>query len=686
MLGTSTADWAALLHGFRNGTARPTLLDEHRAGRIAVERPAEVRALVDEADRILGGERTYFGYPTVDVGSPIDWSYDPNTGFRWPAVSGDAIDHRLAGSDPKWIWELNRLQHLPLLAEAWLCSGESRYAEAAFDQLDSWLDQNPTGIGIAWRGAFEPALRAISVAVALQGLRNSPALTVERYRRIVRMLDASARRCWRDRSRFSSANNHLVGELTGLLTVRLLFPELAAPAALSRRAIAALAAEADRQILPDGAGAEQSVCYQMLTAEFLSVVVTLLRLRGDHPPVEMVGAIERSTRYLASVVGPDDPDPRYGDDDDGFALRLGPEPKRTVREHLGIAAAVTGVIDTGRYARPTLTAAWIADALNARRGASGPRVPPNSAEPDFYAPDGGLVVLRTGRRRLTMDVGPLGYLSIAAHGHADALSVTLSDGGRELIVDPGTGSYYGKPAWRSAFRGTRAHATVCVDGLDQSVIGGPFYWTRRASVTVRSVDLCRGIVDVEHDGYRRLPDPVRHRRWLISPPGDQTIAVVDLIDGRSPHRIQVSWPLHPSLAQAPEQGVAAPGHLVTRDGVPVLQLCYAATAPIQAEQIRSDRVSDIGWYSERLEARRASWLVGSRCQANGPVAILTLLRTVDVGATAAAQIVMTGMTLTVNWEEHGIKREFSIDRSRPGVVATCTSTQAETAGMVVSTQ
>ena len=53
--------------------------------------------------------------------------------------------------------------------------------------------------------------------------------------------------------------------------------------------------------------------------------------------------------------------------------------------------------------------------------------------------------MRRGRHRITMDVGPLGYPSIAAHGHADALAVTVSDGGRDLIGDPGTGSYYSHP-------------------------------------------------------------------------------------------------------------------------------------------------------------------------------------------------------------------------------------------------
>ena len=200
-------------------------------------------------------------------------------------------------------------------------------------------------------------------------------------------------------------------------------------------------------------------------------------------PPQLVAALDRSAQYLVSVVGSDDPDPRYGDDDDSFALRLGAEPKRTVRQHLGIVAAITGNVTAARYGDPTLTAAWIAAALGTRVGEIGAGVGRGETSASVYAPNGGLVVLRTGRRRLTMDVGPLGYLSIAAHGHADALAVTLSVDGRELIVDPGTASYYGNPAWRTVHRGTRAHPTVCVDGVDQSVMGGPFYWSRHAATT-----------------------------------------------------------------------------------------------------------------------------------------------------------------------------------------------------------
>ncbi len=664
MLAGPVSDWDTLWERFRDGAGRPLLMDVRRARRIAAERPAEAERVIAEADRILAGERAYFGYPTANVGSVVDWNHDPLSGYRWPAMTASRIDHRVATSDPKWIWELNRLQHLPVLAQAWLFTGESRYADQAFDHLDSWLEQNPIGIGIAWRGAFEAGIRSISVAVALQGLRTSPAMTKERYQRVVRMLDASARYCWHSRSRFSSANNHLIGELAGLITVHLLFPELATPAKFYRSAVDGLATEAKHLILPDGAGAEQSVSYQVFTAELFSVLVVLWQLHGEQPPEEIVEALDRSAQYLVSVVGSDDPDPRYGDDDDGFAIRLGVESKRTVREHLGIVAASTANAAAGRYGEMTMTAAWIATALGTPVHEIGQGVGRREINTGMFAPNGGLVILRPGAHRLTMDVGPLGHASTAAHGHADALAVTLSAEGRELIVDPGTASYYGNPAWRAVHRGTRAHPTVCVDGVDQSVIGGPFYWSRHAATTVRSVDLVRGIVDAEHDGYRRLDHPVTHRRWLIAPPGDATMVVVDLLDGSSEHDVAVSWPLHPELDWIP----TSDGHLIDRGDNPVLQLCYAATASIEIGQVRGDPDSGLGWWSDRLEARTPAWLLTAQARTVLPLAMLTLLRTADAGAINMPEVVRDGELLAISWSEYGLRRGLTIDIKSRGAV------------------
>ena len=652
-------NWERALQRFRDGVNRPLLLDSQRAFDIAERSPEMVAALLDSADRVARYSFTYFGYPEVSLPRPIDWNFDPIAGVRWPDAAAEKIDHRAATADVKWIWELNRLQHLPWLAQAWLFTGDSRYSAAAFEQLDSWIEQNPPGHGIAWRGAFEAGIRAISIAVALQGLRDAPELTVERYRRIVRVLADSAWRCWRDRSRFSSANNHLIGEMAGLATVAIMFPELALAPQWESRALRTLSTEAARQILPDGSGAEQAVGYQMFTVELLHLVAALLAQRDGEPPQPIADAIRRSSEYLAAVVGHHDSDPRYGDNDDGFALRLGPEPLRTVRDHLGIVAPF-GWGAVGVQARhESLDAQWFFEAAKSLRE---PPLPSHSdraltAADSYFATDGGLVVLRDGRRRITMDVGPLGYLSIAAHGHADALAVTLGYDGQDLIDDPGTGSYYGNPQWRSVMRGTSAHATVTVDGQDQSVTGGAFLWSKHAHTKVRRVDLSAGVVDAEHDGYTRLKGRVVHRRWLIAPPDDRAILVVDLISGAGSHEVRTSWPLHPELDVRPVQG----GHAVFRDDSQVLQILYAGTAITAHDQVRANEARNVGWSSQCLESRTPAWWLGATCVAEVPLAMAALLTPADGVSTADLHIESKQDRIEVTWTEAGTMRHVTID-------------------------
>jgi hypothetical protein len=654
----------AALEAFREAGRRPVLLDRARARALAEVHPRWAADVVDAAERAARLEVTYFGYPTVRVPAPVDWHFDSVSMTRWPTTASSSIDYRTAAGDVKWIWELNRLQHLPLLAQAWLITGEARFSAAAFEQIDDWIRQNPPGVGIGWRNPFEPGLRAISIALALQGLRDSPDLTGDRFARITDLLVATAQCCWSDRSRFSSANNHLVGELAGLAVVALVFPDLPRARTWERRAVRELEVEAGRQILDDGSGAEQAVGYQIFTAELLLVVGALLLERDGEMPDGIRRALIRSGHFLAALVGDGDPAPRIGDDDEGFAIRLDGSPLRSVRDHLGLVAAVTGDPVSSHHGTASWTSAWFA-------GLAGPRVPtgaPSSLETvghSHHAPSGGLVVLRADRRRVVMDVGPLGFLSIAAHGHADALSVTVALDGEDVIGDPGAASYYGHPEWRNVHRGTRVHPTVEVDGVDQSVMAGPFMWSSHAEVRVNAVNLAAGIVDAEHDGYLRLPDPVRHRRWLLAPPGEDEIVIVDHVSGRGRHHVRTSWPLAPAhdVVRAPD------GHLVTRGGSAVAQIATVATSQLTVDEVRGDESSGLGFWSNRLESREPAWLVGATCSAGLPLWVATVIAPTSGGPGVSMLAVrLEGGRVVVSWNVGDRRRVVMVDPSGAGLM------------------
>lgn len=648
------AVWRTALEDFRAGKGRPTVLEVRRAAALSTHHPEQTARVLDAADAVRHRRFSFFGRPEVELDDPVDWHRDPISGHAWPVRSARLINHRHEPADAKVVWELNRLQHLVWLAEAWLITGDERFASSAFDQLASWLEKNPPGMGIAWRGAFEAGVRATSVAIALHGLSTAPGLSVDLFRRTVLMLADSADRCWRGRSRFSSANNHVVGELVGMLTVALLFPGLPGARRWTDCGVRALAAE-ERQILADGAGAEQSLAYHVYTADLFCLAVVLLERSGRRAPSRLVEALRRSSQYLGHLLGGDDDVPHYGDDDGGFALRLDATPVRTARAHLATVSAVLGESVPGA-GEEDLYAGW----LRTDSGAARPMKIP-AARSSFYADKGGLVVLDSANRRITMDVGPLGYLALAAHGHADALSVTVRVGGVEVVTDPGTASYYGNPTWRAEHRGTAMHATVSVDDLDQSVPAGSFLWSRHARVDVRRVDLSLGFVCAEHDGYVRLKEPVLHRRWLHAPPDGGAILVLDLLQTDGEHAYTVSWPLHPDVQVSRNRHgcrLEKSNGFVCR----VTMACPEGAEQFSIRGVPGEGTAVGGWWSDRLEHRVPAWRIGSQWEGRGPAVFATLFETVETAMDARLTVENIGTSaVRVSWLDGGVASSILVD-------------------------
>ncbi len=579
--------------------------------------PAAADEIVAEATRRLAGDVKLLGYEPFRVSPDWDGATDPFSGERWPDRHGRLIDfrHGVPG-DPKLIWELHRLQELPLLVLAAQLAGEEAYAAAALNRMLAWLSRHPPGRGIPWANTFEPGLRALSLAVAFDGLRGSSVLEERSARSILRGLWQHGRWIEAGLSRHSSANNHLVGELLGLLAVGLLAPELAASRRWASLAAAKLGEQADAQVLADGAGAEQSFAYSVFVLDLLLVAAALIRTRDLEVGAPIGNALHRAGDALALLLDRDEPDPAFGDADDGRALVLDGSRGRHGR---GIAAGIVACCGHGGARRIAATPDAMALLLFGEEGIRRSTATPPAAPAGSGAlEEAGVVVLRTGGVRVLFDVGRLGYLSIAAHGHADALSVALSDGCDEVVVDPGTGSY-SDPARRRWFRGTAAHATVTVDDRDQSEQGGAFLWLRHGNARLLLWDPDRLVAVGEHDGYHQLPDPVEHRRALVRI-GERAILVVDRLEGRLSHSAVQNWPLHPActvreLATGVVEAMCGDDRAV--------RIALASTHPATTS------IDQDGSWSRSLE----SWQEAPRCRLTASfTGVVHLAAVVGVGA------------------------------------------------------
>ena len=226
------------------------------------------------------------------------------------------------------------------------------------------------------------------------------------------------------------------------------------------------------------------------------------------------------------------------------------------------------------------------------RRVDGTRRRPAGERPAHLA-DAGLTVLRASDDRGEIwgrcDGGPHGFLSIAAHAHADALSVEVRHNGVDILADPGTYCYHGQPEWRSYFRSTLGHNTLELDGTDQSVSGGPFLWLRGAAAQVRQYDGATGRWDAEHDGYRVGDTPVTHRRNAVLDGG--TLRVEDHLDTAAD--VRIAWHLGPDVT-AELDGSSARLHWP--DGTAVADL----PAGLTWTAYRGDDDPLLGWYSPRF--------------------------------------------------------------------------------------
>jgi hypothetical protein len=592
------------------------------------------------ADRVLDGVFDVFALHDLELGFPPRWNVDPKTRIRGPQGFGKSIDYRDAGrvGDVKYLWELNRHLELVTLAQAWHLTGAEPYSHGCRTLLDSWFSQCPYPQGLNWCVSLEHAVRLSNWAFAwflLGGERSTLFVGAPGREFRQRWLSSIYQHCHfiaRHWSRHSSANNHLLGEATGLFiatTVWPLWPESRRWSARARRELTRGALE---QTFSDGVNREQAIWYHHAVADMMLIAGLFARRNGVDLGGDYWRRLEAMLSFIASLMDAGGNVPAIGDADEGVLVRLVPGDGRgrdrapggepvpgqplaggpgqpvaggVFRSLLATGALLFGrpdlALKAGRFDDKTR---WLlgdepAESFELLRvSAAGES---KSAEQREFR-EGGYYVLgeafATEREiRIVADAGPLGYLSIAAHGHADALAFTLSVGGKPILVDPGTFGYGAGTRWRHYFKGTSAHNTVVVDRQDQSDYGGSFLWLNHAAAHAEKVQLEGEAQELvaAHDGYRRLPDPVTHRRtWEYR---DATLTVTDELSCAGRHDVEICWHFAPECHVSLEAGAVV---TAGRGGARVELACPDGLA---ASVVKAQEEPPRGWFSSQFDVK-----------------------------------------------------------------------------------
>lgn len=512
--------------------------------------PADVDAIVDEAERVSRHQFNLLGYTDLEYGHEIDWHLDAVHSKRAPFKRWYRIrylDFNEVG-DHKIVWELNRHQHLVTLAKAWRLTGQDRFADEFFRQWYSWQKANPYPVGINWASSLEVAFRSLSWIWAHRLLAGCPAVPATFERDYLRALRLNGQHISRYLSTYFSPNTHLLGEALGLFFIGTVYPQFPEARLWRERGWKIVLEEAEHQIRPDGLHFEQSIYYHVYALDMFLHARLLAASNGVPIPRAFDQKIERMLEVLRAL-GQGGPPPRIGDDDGGRVFN----PQRNRAEHM-LDPLATGAALFGRPGFKEVAGGLREETiwLLGRKGVAtfdeikaGDR-PPVSVQLGFS----GIYVMAVsdaGAQRLVVVAGPQEGLS-CGHAHADALSAQLSVNGREWLIDPGSGCYICEKGRREYFRSTSAHNTLRVDGLDQGEMAGPFSWDSPLSARVeqwvpgKTFDLFSG----SHTGFARLPQPVIHERTVVSIK-DRFWLVRDRAQGEGEHQLDVAWHLAPGF-------------------------------------------------------------------------------------------------------------------------------------------
>lgn len=663
----------ALLEQYALRGSRPPAPAQRASGRAWVqELPRDIDAAkyVRAAEEILAGRFRVFAMPAAQLGFPPRWNQDPKTGVCAPLAFGKSLDYRderLVG-DIKYLWEPSRHAELVTLAQAWHLTREPRYAQGCRVLLESWFEQCPWPLGPHWTSSLEHAIRLINWSFAwhLLGADRSALFegeSGEAFR--ARWLASIYRHCEfiaNHFSRYSSANNHLLGELTGLFVASVTWPLWTCSARWRALAHRQLEREALQQNFADGMNKEQADWYHQEVADMLLLAGLVAHANGCEFGAPYWQRLRAMLDYLASVMDAGGHVPGFGDADDAVIARLdpdvrfdayrsllavgatlwdSPELKHKAEAPLGLRALEQ---DASAAASPGASGSGAVLCDKARwllGDSAGPRYAQLAIGPEIATmlplarafPEGGIYIL--GDRfetpqevRIVADAGPLGYLSIAAHGHADALSFVLSAGGRELLIDPGTFAYHTQRRWRDYFRGTAAHNTIRVDRQDQSVSGGNFLWSTHARTRVIEFCAVEQRLSAEHDGYLRLQDPLRHRRELRFEASKARLTVIDDLLCQDAHEVELFW--HFAACCRVEHG----GCFVRASNGPA-SMTMIMPAMTKLELLRGSEDPPLGWVSRSFDRRVPAPTLRARCAIRGNTRLVTTIE-VRVDAAEAA--------------------------------------------------
>jgi len=506
-----------------------------------------------EASRALERQVNVLGTGDVRLGQPIDWVRDYKTNHLWPLAYANGIDYTNLDrpSDVKVPWEISRLQWLIPAGQAYVLTGDEKYARLVRDVIKEWIKANPYAHSVNWSCTMEVAIRILSFTWFFHVFNGSEAWKDNEFRfQFLRLLYLHGEYTERHLEISDIAGNHYTADAAGLVFAGLFFGSGKDPGRWARLGWEILCEELPRQVYPDGVDFEASLPYHRLVQE-LFLFPALYRISKGLPVKDAYrNRMHAMAQFSVACSQPHGSVPVWGDADDARALPLGRQDLNDHRYLAGLGAAAwssaelarisCGPLDEVFWVFGSKTCEWLSSFVGMQGATS------------TAFRHGGFFVMRNSQDHVFVDCGPVGLGGRGGHGHNDCLSFEAVLDGERLIADCGAYVYTASAKDRNLFRSTAYHNTPQVDGQEMNrFMAWNALWTLHYDALPELRRWVAGETEDEfegaHMGYKKLANPVVPVRNIRLHHSSHRLTIRDSFDGSGEHRIEVPLHLFPGV-------------------------------------------------------------------------------------------------------------------------------------------
>lgn len=488
-----------------------------------------------------------------------DWHRDIFSKKEFPKAFAKKINIRNEPNlSAKSVWELNRLQFLMPIVLQYKTTNNTACLNQFIKTIKSWKSSNPYLTGVNWYSNIEVNLRLITWFLCWEALDTEKTIEQDaKFKAFVTddWLPLIYQHCvysYKNPSRYSSANNHLISEYAGLFIAACKwdFKESEKWIAYSQKG---LETEIIKQHSEKGVNKEEAAEYIQFITDFflLSFIVGENTFRPFSQKYK--DRLYQIFDYIYNILDCKGNFPKYGDEDDGKCFII--DTNKCFNNFKSLLTSGATIFDNAKF--KTKSNGFDAKNLFLLGEMGGKKfdeiLETNIVEQSkFYVEEGHFIFRKTEIDKeiyIHFDAAPLGFLSIAAHGHADALSFIMHLDGTPFFIDSGTYTYHTEPLWRKYFMGTLSHNTIRINKKNQAVIGGPTLWLDHYKTKVLKAETNEDHdrVIASHSGYKKYG--IIHTREIFFEKTTNNIKIIDRINSKKSDNYLIEMPfhLHPSV-------------------------------------------------------------------------------------------------------------------------------------------